>query len=612
MSSSPYHEAGWMLNELLPSKTNSGGGPRKSLKSLVNKKGSPNKAAYATVCKTMQHLPAINSILNENNGKLHKAIGIDDVNSKGLLYVMIYELLFGKYKSIRGGGRLKRMIIKHENALRIEADQYAAKNGGVGAGVDEDGANFPRYVRVNTLRSTVAEMVDVLTKDLEDANGAKEGGKSTPTDLKQTIYADAHVPDLLVMHPFTSSLLHQKHEAVKSGKVVLQDKSSCFSALVLARGNSNKPLTSCDVIDACSAPGNKTCHLATLINDSIGATTDERPSKRKKKGKNDAKPMSTIFAFERSSTRFSLLQSRMQLFIPPVGDSNGISTQVAVVPTHADFLKADPNDTQLANVRAILLDPSCSGSGIVNNPDRWMEDSNDTNESEKKRRIQSLANFQLVALKHAMSFPKVDRVVYSTCSINNEENEVVVGKALSETNNSDDNADDGDEWVLVAPDCLEHWPRRGNGGGVGGLSESQAKCLIRCDGLGGDETNGFFVSYFERRKVRASSGGYKMDATTVADSVELPVYCGQFAIAEKEKKKVSPTQISTDDDDSNTKKTKATVSEDVQPQKTAKKTTETKANDKSARKREKKMAWKKQQALKKAQRLKVKEAKGEA
>eukprot|EP01082_Thalassiosira_pseudonana_P012856 g11805.t1 g11805 contig6:618111-618548(-) len=141
-----------------------------------------------------------------------------------------------------------------------------------------------------------------------------------------------------------------------------------------------------------------------------------------------------------------------------------------------------------------------------------------------------------------MSFPKVDRVVYSTCSINNEENEVVIGKALSETNNSDDNADDGDEWVLVAPDCLEHWPRRGNGGGVGGLSESQAKCLIRCDGLGGDETNGFFVSYFERRKVRASSGGYKMDATTVADSVELPVYCGQFAIAEKEKKKVSPTQ----------------------------------------------------------------------
>ena len=83
-------------------------------------------------------------------------------------------------------------------------------------------------------------------------------------------------------------------------------------------------------------------------------------------------------------------------------------------------------------------------------------------------------------------------------------------------------------------------------------------------------------------------------------------------LAEKEKKKVSPTKISTDDDDSNTKKTKATGSEDVQPQKKAKKTTETKATDKSARKREKKIAWKKQQALKKAQRLKVKEAKGEA
>ena len=126
-----------------------------------------------------------------------------------------------------------------------------------------------------------------------------------------------------------------------------------------------------------------------------------------------------------------------------------------VVPIHCDFLKVDPADPKFANVRAILLDPSCSGSGIVNSPDRWMESiDNDDNGVQQKdmKRIKSLSNFQLVALKHAMSFPNVDRVVYSTCSVHDEENEAVVSKALSEV--STDDPYDG--WELFAPVCLEH------------------------------------------------------------------------------------------------------------------------------------------------------------
>lgn len=70
------------------------------------------------------------------------------------------------------------------------------------------------------------------------------------------------------------------------------------------------------------------------------------------------------------------------------------------------------------NVEYILLDPSCSGSGLV--------DRGDVNtESEKlshvnQKRLTALANFQLRALQHALSFPSVKKVIYSTCSINVE------------------------------------------------------------------------------------------------------------------------------------------------------------------------------------------------
>jgi putative methyltransferase len=46
------------------------------------------------------------------------------------------------------------------------------------------------------------------------------------------------------------------------------------------------------------------------------------------------------------------------------------------------------------------------------------------------RRIESLADFQETALRHALSFPAVRKVVYSTCSIHARENEGVVAAVL--------------------------------------------------------------------------------------------------------------------------------------------------------------------------------------
>jgi putative methyltransferase len=549
-NTSPYHAAGTLLNSYLKERN-------RGLKSIAFDSGAnnvPSSSNYATVAKTIQHLPAINSVLNANNKKLSKAINFESFKNQGLAYVMIYELLFSKFQKIRGGGKIKRMIVKHESELRQEVEEYTSKNPIEGLAVD-----FPRYVRVNVMHSTVTEAANILQEQLAKVN--KDGA--------QEVYADAHVPDLLVLPPNASSWLHHDFELVKSGKIVLQDKSSCFSALVCTSTSSG--LGGGDYIDACSAPGNKTSHLAALLHASSNAHREDERPKKKKKGKSTEQNPIRVFACERSSARFDVLKTRM--------DSLVSSPSVAVEPMHVDFLKIDPSDPKFANVRAIMLDPSCSGSGIVNAPDR-----STTQNSDEKRR-QTLANFQTVALKHAMSFPQVERIVYSTCSVHDEENEMVVSKALAEMNSSA-KKEDGNEWMLVAPQCLTQWPRRGKES-VGGLSKAQADCLIRCDGLDGDETNGFFVSYFERARVSAGSKATQNTEVTCNAATGIPLYSGQY--------KNVGTKPQTKLEEGKGAKSK----NDVTPNKAA---------EKSAKKREKKLAWRRKQALQKEERLKKRKA----
>ncbi len=73
----------------------------------------------------------------------------------------------------------------------------------------------------------------------------------------------------------------------------------------------------------------------------------------------------------------------------------------------------------------ILLDPSCSGSGIRNR--------NDDTEIINEKRLERLASLQIRMITYALTnFPKVKRVTYSTCSIHSQENEQVVETILDQ------------------------------------------------------------------------------------------------------------------------------------------------------------------------------------
>ncbi|KAM0681618.1 putative 28S rRNA (cytosine-C(5))-methyltransferase [Glugoides intestinalis] len=157
-------------------------------------------------------------------------------------------------------------------------------------------------------------------------------------------------------------------------KIKIQNFSSCLPAFVL------NPEPNSTVIDATASPGNKTTHLCSIMNNT---------------GK--------IYAFERNKTRYDTLVEQVKKY-----GSNNIET------IHADFLRADPEKYKADYV---IVDPSCSGSGIHLNYEK-----ND-------KRLGKLKNFQAMMLNHAFKFgPKA--VVYSVCSKHHEEGEDVVKEAL--------------------------------------------------------------------------------------------------------------------------------------------------------------------------------------
>ena len=81
-----------------------------------------------------------------------------------------------------------------------------------------------------------------------------ESGLATRKCFKR----DEHIPNLLAFNPrvkFTEDPLYV------SGKIILQDKASCFPAHILSPPSNDRAL----VIDATAAPGNKTSHLCAIM-----------------------------------------------------------------------------------------------------------------------------------------------------------------------------------------------------------------------------------------------------------------------------------------------------------------------------------------------------------
>ncbi|KAH0990207.1 hypothetical protein GBA52_001690 [Prunus armeniaca] len=420
-----------------------------SIKTLVygpsvrNKKGT-----FALICQTLKYLLIIQDVLK----------AADVLNSKWkkqdeLVYIVTYDILFGQVSS-SAVGDAEKFLMRRKEALQAALARLLVKKKVKSveeliALYDIPDISNPRYVRVNTLKMDVETAVLELQKQFK-------------------VQKDDLVPDLLVLPP--GSDLHD-HHLIKNGNVFMQGKASSMVAAALA------PKPEWEVLDACSAPGNKTVHLAALM---------------RGKGK--------VIACELNEERVKRLKETIRLS----GASN-----IKVV--HGDFLDLNPEDPPYSKVRAILLDPSCSGSGTASaRLDHLLPSSAPGQAADftSTERLNKLAAFQRKALAHALSFPDVERVVYSTCSVNQVENEDVVKSVLPLA------ASNGFQLETPFPE----WHRRGLP-----VVES-AECLLRTDPK--EDKEGFFIALFVRRSSGNQSEKPNADGHTHRASTAKRSYVG--------------------------------------------------------------------------------------
>ncbi|KAL1839120.1 hypothetical protein VTJ49DRAFT_1851 [Mycothermus thermophilus] len=385
---------------------------------------------------------------------------LKEVLTPALSILLVHDLLLSKKGiALPPSHGLRLAVEKHK--ARLQAEFTRARVRRKCATVDdlrvlvdaELGPAHPRWIRINALKATLDDQLDTTFRGFEVVPTVEEVVASANQGRK-VICLDGHVPNLVAASP---GIDFTKTEAYKSGAIILQDKASCFPAYLL-----DPRLEDGDVIDACSAPGNKTTHLAAILHERRegGGSVAWAPKQEHQQQR--------VLAFEKDKQRAEVLKKMVHK--AGAGD-------VTAVHGGADFLQTDPDAPEFRRVGALLLDPSCSGSGIVGRDDAPVfhlpsvggkgsssssSSSNGTvkmtttNLGKRKRpgsgttappqpqppstpqdstsdptRLASLSAFQLTLVQHAFRFPSARKITYSTCSIHAEENEHVVLAALA-------------------------------------------------------------------------------------------------------------------------------------------------------------------------------------
>ena len=375
----------------------------------------------------------------------------------------------------------------------------------------------PRWIRINTLRTTLEAQLNTTFSKYSQANDL--AGLVSESGTAKLLYLDPHIPNLIALPPKADL---SRSVAYASGELIFQDKASCFPAYLM-----DPRVEDGDVIDACAAPGNKTTHLAAIL---CERRNDAAESGRKQ----------SIFAYERDKRRADTLEKMVKL---------AGADKLVKIKGGQGFLTSNP-ETEMSRVGVLLLDPSCSGSGIVGRddslkvflPDPKAIDNTTTSRSKSKKRkrqqaapavrppestpakieespednrlkdaaalkdrLAALSSFQLRILTHAMRFPAARKITYSTCSVHFEENELVVFRALASPIAKER------RWRILRRSDQVHgmkkWERRGvweaeKAGDEESMEEEERRNVlegcIRCEKGAEDGTMGFFVAGFVR------------------------------------------------------------------------------------------------------------------
>jgi 16S rRNA (cytosine967-C5)-methyltransferase len=256
--------------------------------------------------------------------------------------------------------------------------------------------------------------------------------KAPNENILKTLQDEQIVLEKVPQLKHTYKLLETKNpltrtQSFSQGLFYVQDKASCLAAEVAA------PKQDTTVLDVCAAPGSKTTYLAQLMNNT-----------------------GNIFSVDYSPRRIQVWKR----------ETNRTGA------TNAQPIVADVRTGLPLNVSAdlVILDPPCTSTGTFGKtPDaKWRL---------TKRSIRGMSKIQAEMIENCADYVKQGGfLVYSTCSITLEENEMIIESFLKHH----------PEYKLVEPE-----PRIGLPGLRG---------LTKCQRLYPHihECNGFFVAKMKK------------------------------------------------------------------------------------------------------------------
>ncbi|KGO74927.1 Bacterial Fmu (Sun)/eukaryotic nucleolar NOL1/Nop2p [Penicillium italicum] len=518
----------------------SGGSFKSRIYSARNLRASPAQI-YALITEAAKWDTVLADVIDKSG-----ILALERKLSPLLALLLVHDHLLAK-KGIAAPAThtLRQTVERHKARLKAEFTKARVRRGC--ASVEQfkavvirekrlaDGTShfvYPRWVRINNIRTTLEEQLSTTFKSYRRVDTLAELAPEDELESRKPeprLFIDPNIPDLVAV-PFGADFTASS--AYKNGEIILQDKASCFPAYLLLGDRGPSDPWEGDLVDGCAAPGNKTTHLASLL------------AKQQKCHKNSEQ---RIFSMDASTVRSRTLQKMVGL----------AGADAVTVLQGQDFLALDPEDERFEKVTGLLLDPSCSGSGIIGRDDvpqftlpvaaaykapkshgkkRKRSDNDDEANGEQSKvtigtpqaeptdendiadgtidpeRLTKLSSIQARIVEHALRFSNATHVTYSTCSIHLIENEGVVARIL----NSQVAKERG--WRLLRrdeqPEGLRRWKKRGvreekpaegetGPSGTVDLSDEALEACIRswqgdAEGLGG-----FFVAGFIRDPAHA-------------------------------------------------------------------------------------------------------------
>lgn len=390
---------------------------------------------YAITSSILQKKPLIESIfdfLEEKNNK--------NIENKNLMLVLIYEEFFNPNKK-KMGGKLQKIIKKEKKSISEK---------------------FKIVLKDKTkifIKNRIYFRIINASKNLQDPEIQKLTNFSNKDKINKNLY---HLP-----YEKYKQFNTEEFPLYKNNKIVIQSKSSCLPVFILSQFLKNEKG---QILESCSAPGNKTLQLYEYF------------------------PDFEILSFELNKKRFGVLEKRRDFF-----KENFERKNFAFNENFFEFGKISRVDKDL--VKAVVIDPSCSGSGMIGNIDnledlkkmeieedfdfeKYVNKKYDSLEKYQKEKICKLAETQEKFIQFSIkNFKNLKFIVYSTCSIYEKENENVVRNILNNNPKIELVNIFGEEWDLRGFNSNKKFPENMN-------------FCIRENPLG-KINDGFFVALFK-------------------------------------------------------------------------------------------------------------------